>query len=114
MQIITEQEFRDRLVDALRSLPERNEIGCVSGPGRSGAVAAVYASYELGVPFVPYGARPPYELNRLLLIDTARQSGKTLRKAVKSYFLNDPIPLAIYEEPPRIHFWYEFINQARL
>lgn len=107
MNIVTELEFRDRLVAALRELPERGEIGCVTGPGRSGAVAAVYASYFLGVPFIAWGTKPPFDLNRLLIIDTARQSGKTLRKAMKTYHLHDPTDLAIYEEPPRVHFWYE-------
>lgn len=107
MRIVAEPEFRERLTLALQELPERAEIGCVTGPGRSGAVAAVYASHLLGVPFIPYGRKPPFELNRLLIIDTARQSGKTLRKAMKSYHLHDPIDLAIYEEPPRVVFWYE-------
>ena len=107
MRIVSELEFRERILQQLSQLPELDEIGAVTGPGRSGAVAAVYASHITGLPFFPYGQRPPFDLNRLLIIDTARQSGKTLRKAVKSYALHDPVPLAIFEEPPRVIFWYE-------
>ncbi|MEO1102703.1 MAG: hypothetical protein AAFW98_03055 [Pseudomonadota bacterium] len=100
-RVVGEGEFRQALYAALNTLDFTPDF--VVGPGRSGAVAAVYASHYLRVPFVPYkcriaGARP-------LCIDTARQSGSTLRKASRLY---DGAPtLAVYEEPPRVRFWYE-------
>lgn len=105
-RIVPELEFRDALetaVFAIGHLP----IGAVTGPGRSGAIASVYASHYLGVPFIPYGQKHPRQLGRLLIIDTATESGATLRKAARKYEAETPIVLAIYHEPPRVAFWYE-------
>ena len=104
MRIVSELEFSHRLRETLDDIPE---VGSVTGPGRSGAVAAVYASHLLGVPFIPFGQRSPVELGRMLIIDTARESGKTLRKAMKKYEGLCPVVLAVYQEPPRVAFWYE-------
>lgn len=104
MRMVEEAEFRQRIQHELLS-GDYAEIGSVTGPGRSGAVASVYASHILKVPFIPYGAKCP--LNRLLIIDTATQSGKTLRKAASKYQENSPIVVALYSEPPRVMFWYE-------
>lgn len=93
--------MRELLPDGL------DNIGSVTGPGRSGAVAAVYASHILGVPFIPYGATAPTHLGRLLIIDTARASGATLRKAERRYRDADPFVMVAFEEPPRVAFWYE-------
>ena len=76
----------------------------------SGAIAAVYASHILGVPFIPFKVHPSMQLSRrgkLLLIDTAKESGATLKKARRYYMWWSPIVTAIYEEPPRVAFWYE-------
>lgn len=105
-RIVTEPEFHARLVEILASLPAA-DIGSVTGPGRSGAVAAVYASHLFGVPFIPFGSRCPTHLGRLLIIDTARESGATLRKADRRYSYARPIVVACFEEPPRVAFWYE-------
>ena len=110
MKIISEPEFRARLAEVVVSLPE---VGSVTGPGRSGAVAAVYASHQVGIPFIPYGSRCPVELGRLLVIDTARESGATLRKAERRYRDADPVVLACFEEPPRVGFWYETVKPQR-
>lgn len=104
MITITEPEFAARL---RATLPANDNIGAVTGPGRSGAVAAVYASHMLGVPFIPYGSHAPADLGRLLIVDTARQSGRTLRKAVSRYQDANPLVVVAYEEPPRVAFWYE-------
>lgn len=104
-RIVSEPEFHARLVEVLATLPAG--IGSVTGPGRSGAVAAVYASHLLGVPFIPFGSRCPTHLGRLLIIDTARESGATLRKAERRYAVARPIVVACFEEPPRVAFWYE-------
>lgn len=84
-----------------------SRVGSVTGPGRSGAIAAVYASHMLAVPFIPYGGNAPVALGRVLVIDTARMSGKTLRKAHSRYSYANPVVLWCYDEPPLVSFWYE-------
>lgn len=105
-RVVTEAEFNERIREAL-SDPIYNYVGCVTGPGRSGAVAAVYASHILGRPFIPFGQKAPMHLGRLLIIDTATESGATMRKAERRYGDCMPMTLAIYHEPPRVMFWYE-------
>lgn len=105
--IIGEQEFSDRMQTALAAA-DLSSVGSVTGPGRSGAVASVYASHYLGIPFIPFGAKVPAHLGDLLLVDTARESGRTLRKAVRRY--SDEVNVLVvvaFEEPPRVAFWYE-------
>jgi hypothetical protein len=104
MLIISEPAFRARLRTVL---PANDNIGAVTGPGRSGAVAAVYASHILGVPFIPYGATMPPR-GRLLIVDTARATGRTLRKAASRYQDCSPVVVVAFEEPPRVAFWYEW------
>lgn len=108
MRIVTEPEFLARLSQVLTELPL---ISGVTGPGRSGAIAAVYASHALGVPFVPFGAAAPSRPGRMLIIDTARSSGRTLRKAARRY--DNAVVRACYEETPRVAFWYERMAQER-
>lgn len=103
-RIVSETEFQTRLREILA---DARDIGSVTGPGRSGAVAAVYASHILGVPFIPYGQKVPLHLGRLLIVDTARETGATLRKAERKYFDCAPLTLVAFEEPPRVVFWYE-------
>lgn len=105
-RIVSEAEFRARLAGMLASA-DLGDVGSVTGPGRSGAVAAVYASHLLGVPFIPFGSPAPAHLGRVLIVDTARESGRTLRKAERRYEAARPVALAVYEEPPRVTFWYE-------
>lgn len=105
MLIISEKDFRERLISTL-SDSYFSQFDSVTGPGRSGAVASVYASHLLGIPFLPFNAEAP-NLKRLLIIDTAQQTGKTLRKAGSRYQKFDPHLLALYHEPPRVIFWYE-------
>lgn len=113
MRIVPELEFAARIRDLLdESLYD--DVGSVTGPGRSGAVAAVYASHILRVPFIPYGQRPPLHLGRLLIIDTAQLSGKTLRKAARKYDYATPLVLFVYDESEagvgRVAFWYEALK----
>jgi len=92
------------------------QVKSVTGPGRSGAVTSVYASYILGIPFIPYGQKIPDNLYPILIIDTATRTGRSLRKAQRKYDPNGKgttIPLAVYKEPPRLHFWYEN-NKTRM
>jgi hypothetical protein len=95
-RIVSEAEFAARLRIVLQN-HRLDDIGAVTGPGRSGAIAAVYTSHMLHIPYIPYGQLCP-EKFRLLIIDTARESGRTLR---------NPVVIAVYEEPPRVVFWYE-------
>jgi hypothetical protein len=104
-RIVSESEFTDR-IRAILMTENLDHIGAVTGPGRSGAVAAVYASHILGIPFIPYGSLCPDKF-KLLIIDTARESGRTLRKAAKRYEYADPTVIVCFEEPPRVAFWYE-------
>ena len=106
MRIVSEAGFAERIKTVLRD-PKFDDVGCVTGPGRSGAVAAVYASHILGVSFIPFGQKPPIELGRVLVIDTARETGRTMRKAESKYAAHDPISVVVFEEPPRVGFWYE-------
>jgi adenine/guanine phosphoribosyltransferase-like PRPP-binding protein len=99
--VVSEPEFASRIREVLAE-HDLTDVSYVTGPGRSGAIAAVYASHLLGIPFVPFGQKAPGDV---LIIDTARQSGKTMRKAMRRYETLHGI--AVYEEPPRVHFWYE-------
>jgi hypothetical protein len=117
MRIITEPEFAATIRDLLLS---DRFVDCqfVTGPGRSGAVAAVYASHILRipfVPFVPFGTPASCWTPRhaLLIIDTATESGKTLRKAARKYAGCCPLVAAVFHEPPRVAFWYEATKPQR-
>lgn len=105
MIVIEEIEFRKRIYEVLSS-EDLSEFGCVTGPGRSGAIAAVYASHFLRIPFIPFGEDAP-DIGRLLIVDTARDSGRTLERAKKKYAYAEPKTLFAYAEPPRVMFWYE-------
>lgn len=106
MRVVSEAEFSLRLRTLLHE-NDLSEVGSVTGPGRSGALAAVYASHILGVPFIPHGSPTPPGLGRMLIVDTARETGKTLRKAMRRYQETNPLVLVVFEEPPRVMFWYE-------
>jgi adenine/guanine phosphoribosyltransferase-like PRPP-binding protein len=103
--IITEEEFRERLTTVLK--PYKNKgFKCVTGHGRSGAIAAVYTSHFLGIPFIPYGLKAP--LSPILLVDTAIWRGRTKRKMIAKY--NSEF-IAFYNEPPLVKFWYEELRK---
>lgn len=110
MRIVSEEEFYHVLAEACRE-QRLGQFSCVTGPGRSGAVAAVYASHMLGIPFIPFGRDAPEKLIPLLIIDTATESGKTLRKAAKKYESTPHRTFALYDEADpevgRVRFWYE-------
>lgn len=104
---VQEAEFRERIRTALIGI----SVKAVTGPGRSGAVASVYASHILGVPFIPYRQPVPDKLRPVLVIDTAAWTGATIRKAQRLYG-PDALMLTVYNEPPMVRFWYE--KRARL
>lgn len=114
MRIVTEPEFDARIRALLAGIDTSLvNLGSVTGPGRSGAVAAVYASHILRIPFIPFGSPVPIKLGRLLIIDTAIDSGKTLRKAERRYRSALPFVAACFHEPPRVSFWYEATKPQR-
>ena len=49
MRIVSEGEFSKAIKDKLSGI----DCDCVTGPGRSGAIASVYASHILKIPFLP-------------------------------------------------------------
>ena len=101
--LVAEAEFAGVLRLKLLGVQAR----AVVGPGRSGAVASVYASHILGIPFLPYGVPCPPHLRPLLIVDTARKSGATLRKAEREYGDGECVTVWCFDEPPRVRFWYE-------
>lgn len=105
-RLVTEDEFRTELQVKLWDMHGLYDY--VTGPGRSGAVASVYASHYLGIPFVPYKHKSTGDV---LIVDTASQSGRTLRKA--SMFYGGADTVHIYNEPPRVRFWYEELSRSR-
>lgn len=107
-RVVSEAEF----AAAIRLKLLGVEAKAVVGPGRSGAVASVYASHILGIPFIPYGMRCPEHLRPLLIVDTARKSGATLRKAERQYGDGECVTVWCFDEPPRVRFWYERDAQA--
>lgn len=104
-RVISEYDFSRAMWSAVAD--DCAIYGCVTGPGRSGAVAAVYVSHLLRIPFIPYGSKAPPNLWPVLIVDTARESGATLRKAARRYRYADPGVRVAFEEPPRVSFWYE-------
>ena len=102
--IISEPEFRERLREVL--YPLRKSVRSVTGPGRSGAVAAVYASHFLGVPYLNPAFYPRSSLlHPVLVVDTAINTGRTLRQLGRT--MRSEHLVAFYHEPPRVRFWYE-------
>lgn len=111
MTIVTEEEFRIRVVQTLgwmiHSEYEAWKPWAVTGPGRSGAIASVYVSHFLQIPFIPFGVSLPENKQHLMIVDTAMNSGRTIRRALKKYEKHRPTPRWFYKEPPRVRFWYE-------
>lgn len=101
MTTISEEQFRTACYKMLETF--RGVVNSVTGPGRSGAIAGVYASHYLGVPYIPLcgsGFKHP-----VLVIDTAIDTGRTLRKAKNK--ISAEFSCAVFNEPPRVKFWYE-------
>ncbi len=105
IRYVEEPEFRHAICAALADI---GDVDFVTGPGRSGALAAVYASHFLGIPFVPYKRMRG---SKVLIVDTAIASGSTIRKASK-YYHGAPYVYA-FDQPPRVKFWYEKLSAIR-
>ena len=105
---VSEEQFRKAITIWTAGIGP-NDFDFVLGAGRSGAIAAVYASHLTGIPFVAWNNRLP-ENSKVLIIDTAKQSGKTLRRAVARYnkLGHEAVSLPIYEcDNTHFIFWYE-------
>jgi len=115
MEHINESWFRGSLQITLKDY--KNTFKAVTGPGRSGAIAAVYASHYLGVPFIPHGSQVPDNLYPLLVIDlleiptvsldTISKSGATIRKAVNKHGDKDVTGLTVFKADKKVRFWFE-------
>jgi len=101
--LISEESFFRKIKAELENV----NCNAVTGPGRSGAIASVYASHILRIPWIPFGQKCPEHLTPLLIIDTAEKTGKTIRKAKKEYNNLNTVAITLYKEPPRVYFWYE-------
>ena len=106
IRFVQEEEFRSKLAQTLAPLVGKYSF--VTGPGRSGAVASVYASHFLGVPYVPYKRMVG---ENVLIVDTAVLSGRTIRKASSYYGGVDFVYM--FNQPPRVKFWYEELSFVR-
>jgi hypothetical protein len=109
--IVTEEDFRRRVAERLGWMLD-SEGGewrpwAVTGPGRSGAIAAVYVSHFLKIPFIPFGIDLPEDKRYIFIVDTAINSGRTMRRALRKYDKHWPTMDFFYQEPPRVRFWYE-------
>lgn len=104
-RFVDEDEFQHVFCAALDHAPTADYV---TGPGRSGAVAAVYASHYLGIPFVPFKRMRG---SNVLVVDTAILTGSTLRKASRYYF--DAPTVHGFTQPPRVKFWYERLSHIR-
>ena len=105
LRYVEPEEFESAMCTALTGF---RGFDYVTGPGRSGAIASVYASHFLGIPFVPYKRMRG---ERVLIVDTAIFSGRTLRKA--SRFYNEAPFVFAFAQPPRVKFWYERLSAVR-
>lgn len=110
MRMVTEIEFRkDLLLKLYLTKGLVDKCRSVIGPGRSGAVAAVYVSHMTSLPFYRGPLPVPDHLQPVLIVDTATMSGATLRKTAQK--AGGPnLTLAVYAEPPKVKFWYEEWN----
>ncbi|MGB1214760.1 MAG: hypothetical protein ACPG4X_15450 [Pikeienuella sp.] len=105
IRIVEADEFEAKFCDALRGFTGAD---FVTGPGRSGAIASVYASHFLGIPFIPFKRMRG---SKVLIVDTAIASGATIRKA-SNYYFGAPYIYA-FTQPPRVKFWYERLSMER-
>lgn len=120
MNLITEPEFAKQIIKRLDEYWSSHQFNIhtlfkwdvVMGPGRSGAILAVYLSHLLGIPFMPFVSKQvPDTINGVLLVDTCEKSGRTLKKAKSKLGKNKFVTTFIlYKEPPRVRFWYEVLG----
>jgi len=109
-RVVNSEEFQHELYAHLKRIGA-GRFKSVTGPGRSGAVAAVFASHWLGIPYVPPQGQFPPALRPVLIIDTAEWTGATLRKAQRKLTERgiESERHAVFNEKANglVKFWYE-------
>lgn len=105
MTLITEAAFQERIEEALAD--RHGKFAWVMGPGRSGAIAAIYASHILNIPWVPYGFLPRAK-GKGLLIDIAHTNALCLNRAVRRYRTRETETLLLFHTPDAIPvLWFQ-------
>jgi hypothetical protein len=121
MRVVTEEEFyralTEKLIPFINWGKPNSYIGptprAVMGPGRSGAVASVYASHFLGAIWLPPTmGRLPSQLRPLMVIDTAAKTGATIRKIQRRF--EAEYSVVLFDEPPLLRFWYENVRPVEI
>ena len=107
MIVVSEDNFKSVFFSHLMRF--KGKVESVTGPGGSGAIAAVYASYFLHVPYFPFRKNPSVCLKPVLVVDTASMTGKTIRKALRKMG-GGAYGLYVFKEPPIVRFWYEDLS----
>lgn len=108
--ILSEPDFWKVFIPKLEGI----NADFVTGPGRSGAVASVYASHHLGIPYKPHKCGNYTEGETALVVDTVKYTGKTLRKCQKWYAKRGLKVVTVYgldeEQGHYYKLWYERMN----
>jgi hypothetical protein len=116
-ELISHEDFLSVFTEKLNGIDKQYKA--VTGPGRSGAIVAVYTSHYLHIPFVPHKAMNDFvNLSPLLIIDTVEYTGSTLRKA-KSWYEKrgvDADTLFLLKEKRGMYykFWYECLGDQNV
>lgn len=107
---MSEENWRTEFYASLDKL-DPSKYDFVTGAGRSGAVAAVYASHYLGLNFKPHKSGNYHDDKSVLIVDTVEYTGKTLRKAKSWYERRGLIASTAFAiKESRGHYfkmWYE-------
>lgn len=103
--MITEPEFVTQLRETLAD-PVYATVASVTGPGRSGAMASIYASQLLDIEYVPCG-REPRTGGPILLIDVADTTMYGLNKLAKRYKDYDQVLCLVFEVEKSVPMWFE-------
>lgn len=110
---INESEWRSAFIASISGI-DPDAFDFVTGPGRSGAVASVYASHYLGIPYKPHKAGNYDKDASVLIVDTVEYTGRTLRKAISWYQRKGLfVDTAFALKETRGHYykmWYEVQN----
>ena len=108
MTIVTEADMLEIMRALFASDPLYAKAEQVTGPGRSGAMAALHASYMLNIDHLPAG-RLPLKAGPVLIIDIVASTTSGLHRLAKRYRDHDCIELLLIECAPgeRPHLWFQ-------
>lgn len=103
--MVSETNFKQRMIEKMKTF-NLSQYKFVTGPGRSGAIASVYVSHYYNLTFINYKSNISDEFkSKVLVVDTAEKTGRTVRKAAKIYN-NEYVTFFNGAELHHI-FWYE-------